>query len=194
MAKKVAHDPNEVLAVVDEKDNVVGSATRKEVHEKGLLHREVYVFLVNNAGQVLLQKRKDFPVWDSSASGHFPKDQDYLEAAQREFEEELGILLDKSEFVPMGHFFYDSKTLSNTFNKRFIKVFVVRKDIPVSKIKFDKKEITLIKFFDKHNLSELITSSEKARFFNKLGFNEIIGPPGKVLTAGAEKILKEKFI
>jgi len=161
MAKKVAHDPNEVLAVVDEKDNVVGSATRKEIHEKGLLHREVYVFLVNSAGQVLLQKRKDFPVWDSSAAGHFPKDQAYLEAAQREFEEELGIALSKSDFIEKWHLFFpDSKRVLAKINNRFVKVFVVKKDIPLPKIMFDKDEITEVKFFDKAELKMLVELPE----------------------------------
>ena len=33
----------EEIAIVNNKDEVVGKANRKEVHKKGLLHREAYV-------------------------------------------------------------------------------------------------------------------------------------------------------
>ncbi len=87
---------DEVFDVVDEGDEVVGRATRREVHEKGLLHRAVHVFVVNRHGELLLQKRSRFKdvhpgVWDSSAAGHLDAGEGYAEAARRELEEELGI-------------------------------------------------------------------------------------------------------
>ena len=75
--RNIPHNPEEIIALVDENDNVIGGATRGEVHKKGLLHREVYIYIVNSKGQVLLQKRKDVHLWDHSASGHFPKKQNY---------------------------------------------------------------------------------------------------------------------
>ena len=99
---KIPHDPNEIIAVVDENDIVIGETTRGEAHQRGILHREVYTYLINSKKEVLLQKRLDDHFWDHSSSGHFPKDQDYLEAAQREFEEELGIRLETNNFYCVG--------------------------------------------------------------------------------------------
>ncbi len=86
----------EVFDVVDEGDEVVGQATRSEVHEKGWLHRAVHVFVVNRRGELLLQKRSRFKdmhpgMWDSSAAGHLDAGEGYAPAAARELEEELGI-------------------------------------------------------------------------------------------------------
>lgn len=50
----------EVFDVVDEADEVTGQATRREVHERNLLHRAVHVFVVNRHGELLLQKRSRF--------------------------------------------------------------------------------------------------------------------------------------
>jgi len=50
----VAHNPNELIAVVDESDNVVGADIRKNVHEKGLLHREASVLILNKNSEILL--------------------------------------------------------------------------------------------------------------------------------------------
>lgn len=87
---------DEELDVVDERDEIVGSAGRDEIHERKLAHRSVHVFLVDGAGRIYLQKRapwkKAHPLrWDSSASGHVLKGETYEAAACRELAEELGI-------------------------------------------------------------------------------------------------------
>lgn len=82
--------------VVDEQDRVIGAAPRREVHARGLRHRAVHVLVFDGAGRIVLQRRaptKDlFPnVWDSSASGHVDRSEDYDPCAARELREELGI-------------------------------------------------------------------------------------------------------
>ena len=47
----------EIFDVIDENNKVIGKATRKEVHAKGLLHRAVHILIVNSKGEMLLQKR-----------------------------------------------------------------------------------------------------------------------------------------
>lgn len=81
---------------VDEKDNVLGTVSRKEAHKKGLLHRIIGIIILNDKDEILLQKRsinKDtFPgLYTISASGHVDSGENYDQAAQREMQEELGI-------------------------------------------------------------------------------------------------------
>src|SRR5258706_9314356 len=88
----------EIFDVVNERDEVVGRETRREVHRTGLKHRAVHVFVFNSRGEVFLQKRsmsKDTHpgVWDSSASGHLDSGEDYDTCAVREVHEELGFRL-----------------------------------------------------------------------------------------------------
>jgi 16S rRNA (adenine1518-N6/adenine1519-N6)-dimethyltransferase len=90
--------PEELFAVVDEKDRVTGSATRRKVHGDNLRHRAVHILLFNEAGELFLQKRSPWKdrhpfVWDSSAAGHVHAGEDYDTAAGRELEEELGVRL-----------------------------------------------------------------------------------------------------
>jgi len=87
----------EVFDVVNECDEVVGQASRSEVHARGLLHRAVHVLVFNSRGAVFLQKRsmtKDRSpgLWDSSASGHVDSGEDYDACAQRELREEIGLV------------------------------------------------------------------------------------------------------
>ena len=88
----------EIFDVVNESDEVIGRATRAEVHERGLMHRAIHVLVFNSRGQVFLQKRslrKDRQpgLWDSSASGHLDSGEDYHACAMRELREEIGLEL-----------------------------------------------------------------------------------------------------
>ncbi len=86
---------DEIFDVVNDRDEVIGQHTRREVHRLGLRHRAVHVLVFNSKAELFLQKRslaKDcFPgVWDSSASGHLEVGEDYDACATRELREELG--------------------------------------------------------------------------------------------------------
>jgi isopentenyldiphosphate isomerase len=86
----------EFFDVVNERDEPVGRAARREVHARGLLHRAVHVLVDDGAGKIFLQKRsmkKDTSPgrWDSSSSGHVDAGEDYDTSAVRELGEELGL-------------------------------------------------------------------------------------------------------
>lgn len=88
----------EIFDVVDDRDEIIGQQSRSEVHRLGLKHRAVHVLVFNRRGELFLQKRsmtKDcFPgKWDSSASGHLDRGEDYDAGAIRELREELGLQL-----------------------------------------------------------------------------------------------------
>jgi len=93
---------DEYFDVVNERDEPVGRALRREVHAKGLWHRAVHILVFDSAGRIFLQKRsmtKDMSpgLWDSSCVGHVDAGEDYDAAAMRELHEELGI---KVSFPP----------------------------------------------------------------------------------------------
>ena len=84
--------------VVNERDEVVGRATRREVHATGLWHRAVHILVFDARNQIFLQRRsmlKDLSpgLWDSSCSGHLDAGEDYDAAAVRELGEEIGVQL-----------------------------------------------------------------------------------------------------
>ena len=88
----------EIFDIVNERDEVVGQAPRREVHAQGLWHRAVHVLVFNARGEVFLQKRsmlKDTAKgkWDSSSSGHVDTGEDYDTCAVRELREEIGLVM-----------------------------------------------------------------------------------------------------
>ncbi|KYH40376.1 MAG: NUDIX hydrolase [Candidatus Bathyarchaeota archaeon B63] len=76
---------------------MIGVASREECHSNpSLIHRSVYVFVLNRRGEVFIQRRsveKDlYPgFYTASATGHVEYGEGYDEAAWRELMEELGI-------------------------------------------------------------------------------------------------------
>ena len=93
----VGVDPKESLQVVDEQDRSIRGVDRATVHAERLLHRAIHIFVLNNAGELFLQRRsyrKDtFPrKWDSSAAGHVDLGESYEACATRELREELGLV------------------------------------------------------------------------------------------------------
>jgi isopentenyldiphosphate isomerase len=48
---------DEVLDVVNKKDEVIGQALKSECHNNGLWHRGVAIIVINKKGDILIQKR-----------------------------------------------------------------------------------------------------------------------------------------
>jgi len=91
-----AQRDDEVFDVVNDRDEVVGQATRRDVHAKRLWHRAVHALVFGRDGRVFLQKRsmlKDTSpgCWDSSCSGHLDSGESYDAAVVRELGEEIGL-------------------------------------------------------------------------------------------------------
>jgi isopentenyldiphosphate isomerase len=88
------HD--EMVAIVDEDNQVTGAVRRAEMRRRGLLHRATYVFVFDSSGRLCVQHRtmtKDvYPgYWDLCAGGVVLEGESYDVSAERELAEELGI-------------------------------------------------------------------------------------------------------
>lgn len=52
----------EFVVLVNEKDEPQGLMEKQEAHQKGLLHRAFSVFLFNEKGEMLLQKKSGYQI------------------------------------------------------------------------------------------------------------------------------------
>ncbi|GHC79090.1 NUDIX hydrolase [Streptomyces flavofungini] len=112
MSTDEAADPaDEVVAVVDLDDNVVGAAPRGEVYGHGLRHRCVFIEVRDAQGRVFVHRRTStklvFPSrYDMFVGGVVAAGESYDDAALREAEEELGVS-GLPRPVPLFKFLYD---------------------------------------------------------------------------------------
>lgn len=102
---KTTDNLQELFDILDENDNVIGKATRGEVHgNPTLIHRSVAVAVFNRKGELFLQQRSatkdtDPLLWTVSCSGHVELGDTYEVSAIRELKEELGIKGVSIEFI-----------------------------------------------------------------------------------------------
>lgn len=82
----------DIVDIVDEKNNIVGSTDVATAHDKKLMHRVVGVFVFDTSGDLFLQKGNKYGKFDISVGGHVQKGETYEDAAQREMFEELGLV------------------------------------------------------------------------------------------------------
>ena len=86
---------DEIVAIVDEDNNVVDAVPRREVRARRLPHRCTYVLVFNSRGELYIQKRaraKDvLPGYYEVAGGVVLAGESYEAGAARELAEELGI-------------------------------------------------------------------------------------------------------
>ncbi len=87
---------NERIVLVNETDRSIGEMDKLEVHQKGLLHRAFSIFLFDDQGKLLLQKRAagkyhSANLWSNTCCSHPRPEEDTLQAAVRRLKEEMGI-------------------------------------------------------------------------------------------------------
>lgn len=94
---------NNLITIVDKDNKVIGTATRQDAQQKGLLHRIVVVYIFNSQNEIYIQKRSpkvdSSNLWDHSAAGHVDAKETPINAAKRELKEELGINSDRLTFI-----------------------------------------------------------------------------------------------
>lgn len=85
----------EQVILVDENDQQIGVLEKMEAHEKALLHRAFSVFIFNDEGKMLLQKRAiskyhSGGLWTNACCSHPRPNETVFAAANRRLQEEMG--------------------------------------------------------------------------------------------------------
>lgn len=174
----------EILEVVDDKDNIIGTETKGKIHEDELLHRVIHIWFITPKGEVIFQHRsksKDLlpDKLDSTVGGHVEVGATYEETAIKECKEETSIDIDLNKLILLN------KTVSAAYNEKWGKFhrnmnaqYVYLYEGQLSDLKVEKDDgegFELWKIDDLPNLSEKdknkfipeILTEEMFSFFNK---------------------------
>lgn len=128
---------------------------RKYVGKMPLIQIGASVILINDRGEILLQKRKDNGLW-AYHGGSLEPGESCEEAAAREMREETGLIADELELFGVfsgKEYYYVYPNGDPVYNVDV--VFVCRKYHGV--IKPDPEEVTELKFFPPDRVPEDLT-------------------------------------
>lgn len=84
------------VVLVDSNDQEIGTCEKMEAHRKGLLHRAFSVFIFNESGELLLQRRAfgkyhSEGLWTNTCCSHPAPGETTSEAGNRRLMEEMGM-------------------------------------------------------------------------------------------------------
>jgi isopentenyl-diphosphate delta-isomerase len=126
------------IILVDENDNETGKMEKLKAHQLGVLHRAFSVFVFNNRGEILLQKRAKSKyhsagLWTNACCSH-PISKDIKKEAEKRLKKEMGI---KCSLQEIFSFVYTAKVGVDLTENEVDHVFI---GFCEGKISIDKRE------------------------------------------------------
>lgn len=140
----------EYFDILDENGNKTGQTKlRSEVHRDGDWHKAVNIWIINDKGDILLQRRcatKDSNpnMLDISSAGHLTAGDDSLSGAIRELKEELNIDIEPNELQFIKTIKRSSKYTSTFINNEFDDLYILRTTKSIDDMKYQDEEISEI--------------------------------------------------
>ncbi len=168
MHQEVFTVPEEMFDVVDENNVVIGQERRSVGHRTGAWHRGIHVCLFLLDGRMLIQQRSKSrhaspSTLDCSVSEHVKAGEDFLPAAHRGLQEELG--LHGIDVEPVITFKMNYGTLDN----EICRLYQGRLDEP-SRVHFDPVEVESVSYATLPELQAWLAEGKRpfSRWFQQM--------------------------
>ena len=185
----------ELLDVLDENGNLTGRAEeRKIVHEQGLWHIHVGVWIMNQKGELLFQKRSPNKIINPNkwtrTGGHVDSGETPIKGIQRETEEEIGVKIPLEKFENIGidkvQIYFEDKKI---YNRHFVYNYFAMVDYKLKDYKIQTEEVSDLKYMTIEEIEEARKNNDENYTFIKFEKDE------KIIKAGIKQIdkLNEKY-
>ena len=141
----------EFVVLVNPADEVLGLMEKQQAHVNGLLHRAFSVFVFNDKGEMLLQKRAAGKYhspnqWTNAVCSHPRENESYKQGAERRLFEELGI---KADLTEKFNFIYKADVGKNLWEHELDYVFTT---IYNGDFHLNEDEVSEIRFISMQDL------------------------------------------
>lgn len=138
---------------------------RKEVHQKGLWHKVVHIWILNSKGEFLIQKRSPTKItypnmWVMSCEGHSSTGDSSQEAAIRELSEELGLDVPVSDLKFLFSYKREAQLKDDYIARHFIDVYLIQKDILLSELNLQTDEVSEVDWISVSDYKKKIKASD----------------------------------
>lgn len=165
----------EYLDVVDENNKLTGKTEERNIiHEKGIWHREVAVWIMNGKGEILLQKRaatkKQEPNKWALCAGHIDAGESVESAITREMKEELGVKVSIDELEFLNTYKVQKNLPNNIKNYIFQYMYFLKTDLKIEDYKIRLEELSEIKYVPFPEFENRIKNKDENITFSKQAF------------------------
>ena len=156
----------EYFDLLDENGERIGKTKlRSEVHRDGDWHKAVHIWIINNKGDILLQRRcatKDSNpnMLDISSAGHLSAGDDSLTGAIRELKEELNLDVKKEDLEYIKTLKRSSKYTETFINNEFDDLYILRTDKKLEDMEYQKEEISEIMYVPYKEFKKMVQNKQ----------------------------------
>lgn len=178
--KKVA-DKEEYLLVLDENGKSTGKLElRSVVHEKGLFHNEVALWILDTkTSSVLVQRRspnkKKNPNKLGCCAGHVVAFDTIEDTLEKELNEEYGLNIKDYEVHSLC-----TIKICESNNNHYSHQFYIISSIPTGKIKIQEEELSEVFYIDYEILKDLIETGSDEVVFKYENYKQVLNEFDKI--------------
>lgn len=153
----------EIWDILDGNGNLTGKTiVRGETLKEGEYHLAVHIWIVNDKGEFLIQKRADnlelLPGMWAATGGSAVSGEDSITAALRELQEELGIRLNRGEI---------SKVVRIKRKDSFADVWLVKANISLDEVTLQKEEVSAVAWVSSEGIKQLVKEGKFHNYGNE---------------------------
>ena len=156
----------EYFDVLDEEGMPSGiTKPKSEVHTKGYWHRTVHIWIINENNEILLQRRSNTKkrnpnILTISCEGHVSAGESSIQGAIRELDEELGLKVKNDDLKYIKSIKRAENRATNYYNNEFKDFYILRTNVKVEDIIYQKEEISEVMYVTWETLKEIIHTNE----------------------------------
>lgn len=172
---KVA-DKEELLQVLTENGEPTGKLEKRSVvHDKGLFHMEVALFVYNSKGEVLLQRRsknkRSNPNKLGIVAGHVVGFSSAIETVKTECSEEIGVEINEKELKLLN---VEKRYNENNNNNIYQYFYVYKCDKDVSEFKIQTEELSEVIWVPFKKVEQMMLNNDSEVVFKRNSYYEKI--------------------
>lgn len=168
----------EVFDIYTRDGKYLGTRTRGECHSKnpGFYHKPVWIWIINDDGQFLVQKRARFKkwypgYWAAPSAGHVEAGEKLVDGAVRETKEELGIDTKPEDYHFLGEYISDTTW-------EIGQIYLLKISKKIEDMHLSEKEVEQVKWLSFDEFKDLLNSDQFMPYddeFKKMTINLLKG-------------------
>ena len=152
-------------------------------HKNGIFHASAHVWVFDDDGNVLIQKRKGdkdtFPnYWDISVAGHISAGEKPLTSAIREVKEEVGLSVSENDLIFIDTFRKKINHSENLIDNELHYIYMCNLNFKLNDLKIQEEEVSALDIIQVNELIQKIENNTlkfvpHGKDYFKLVFNAI---------------------